>query len=53
MKDLKVYYDAHGKINSEFDKDLEKLAEKHGLKFMGSGMTIDTGIRDLHYREEK
>ena len=53
MKDLKIYYDAKGKINSEFDKEIEKLAKKHGLNFMGSGMTIDTGIRDLHYREEK
>jgi len=55
MKDLKVFYETDkGKasIDSDFDKFVEVIAKHFGLKFMGSGVTIDTGIRDLHYRRE-
>lgn len=54
MKDLKVYYESDdGKIDSTFDKEIEKLAEKLGLSFQGSGVEIGKGIRDIHYRKEK
>jgi hypothetical protein len=58
MKDLKIYYQNSSPgsttptINSDFDKEIEKLAEKYGLTFMGSGVEIGTGIRDIHYRKE-
>ena len=56
MKDLKVYYetdDTAGSIDAAMDKEIEKIAEKFGLKFMGSGVELGPGIRDLHYRKEK
>jgi len=57
MKDLKVYYKTEHDLgplkDSEFDKEIEKLAKKHGLSFQGSGLEIGTGIRDLHYKREK
>lgn len=56
MKDLKIYYETDkGKssIDSDFDKFVEVIAKHFGLKFMGSGVTIDTGVRDLHYRKKK
>ena len=57
MKDLKVYYETEypnaSPISGAFDKEIEKLAERYGLKFQGSGVTIDTRIRDLHFRKEK
>jgi len=56
MKDLKVYYEFEKPfegINSDFERELEKLAKKQGLKFQGSGVEIGKGIRDIHYRKEK
>ena len=57
MKDLKVYYQTEypksNTISEGFDKEIEKIAEKYGLSFSGSGVEIGTGIRDLHYRKEK
>ena len=56
MKDLKVYYKFDRPfegINPEFDKEIERLAKKQGLKFQGSGVEIGTGIRDIHYKKEK
>lgn len=58
MKDLKIYYQNSSPgsttptINSDFDKEIEKLAKEHGLYFMGSGVEIGTGVRDLHYRRK-
>jgi hypothetical protein len=56
MKDLKIYYETDkGKadIDSDFDEFVRVIAKHFGLKFMGSGVTIDTGVRDLHYKKEK
>ncbi|MBA7497101.1 hypothetical protein ES702_07710 [subsurface metagenome] len=59
MKDLKVYYQTEypklNTISEGFDKEIEKIAEKYGLTFSGSGVEIGTGIRDLHYikKEER
>lgn len=56
MKDLKIYYqfsEPFEGINSDFDRAIEKLAKKEGLKFMGSGVEIGKGIRDIHYRKKK
>lgn len=57
MKDLKVYYRTEypnaSPISEGFDKEIEKLARKYGLKWQGSGVEIDTKIRDLHYKKEK
>lgn len=52
MEDLKIYYKtdkAAGSIDAAMDKEIEKIAEKFGLAFSGSGVEIGTGIRDLHY----
>lgn len=56
MKDLKIYYQTEkGKdtIDSSFDFLIEKLAKEYGLYFMGSGVEIGTGIRDIHYGRKK
>ncbi len=56
MKDLKVYYktdDSTDSIDSAMDKEIEKIAKKFGLCFQGSGVEIETGIRDIHYVESK
>ncbi|MCK4760209.1 MAG: hypothetical protein KAT69_09165 [Candidatus Aminicenantes bacterium] len=54
MKDLKIYYQSDdGRIDSAFDKKIEKLAKEFGLSFQGSGVEIGKGIRDIHYRKEK
>lgn len=53
MKDLKIYYQDKELINSEFDKEIEKLAKKHGLTFTGSGLEYETKIRDIHFIEKK
>lgn len=54
MKDLKIYYESDdGRIDSDFDKEIEKVAKKFGLCFQGSGVEIGKGIRDIHYRKEK
>lgn len=56
MKDLKVYYQTEypnaSPISEGFDKEIESLAKLYGLKFVGSGFTVDTKIRDLHFRKE-
>lgn len=56
MKNLKVYYITEypksNSISEGFDKEIEKLAEKYGLKFQGSGVEVETGIRDIHYKKE-
>lgn len=55
MKDLKIYYE-FGKpfegINSNFEREIEKLAKKEGLSFQGSGVEVGKGIRDIHYKRE-
>jgi uncharacterized protein YggL (DUF469 family) len=53
MKDLKIYYMTE--VTSEpilrvFDKAIKELANKNGLTFVGSGVEIKTGIRDIHYK---
>ena len=56
MKDLKIYYETDkGKasIDSDFDRFIEVIAKHFGLKFQGSGVEVNTGIRDVHYRKEK
>lgn len=56
MEDLRVYYktdEAAGLIDAAMDKEVEKIAEKFGLAFMGSGVEIGTGIRDIHYMKSK
>jgi len=57
MKDLKVYYQTEypksNVISEGFDKEIEKIAKRHGLCFQGSGVEVGTGIRDLHYMKEK
>lgn len=53
MKDLKIYYKYNERINSEFDKEIEKIAEKFGLKFIASGFDYENKIRDIHYVEKK
>ena len=56
MKDLKVYYKtshAMSSIDSLFDKEIKRLAERFGLKFQGQGVEVATGIRDIHYAKEK
>jgi len=50
MKDLRIYYKDKKGINEEFDKDVEKLANKFGLRFEGSGIELGKMIRDIHYR---
>jgi len=55
VKDLKIYYEFERPfegINLDFERELEKLAEKQGLKFQSSGVVIGKGIRDIHYRKE-
>ena len=52
MKDLKIYYitdDVAGSIDAAMDKEIEKIAEKFGLAFCGSGVEIGTKTRDIHY----
>jgi len=57
MKDLKIYYKTDkGKdtIDSGFDGLLEAIVTTcFGLEFSGSGVELETGIRDIHYRKEK
>ena len=56
MEDLKVYYitgKAEGTIDCAMDNEIEKIAEKFGLKFCGSGVEFGTKIRDLHYSKNK
>ena len=56
MQDLRIYYETEkGKhsINSNFEKDIERIALRNGLKFHGSGVEIETGIRDIHYAKDK
>jgi len=56
VKDLKIYYKSESienTINSRFDKEIEKIAEKFGLAFCGSGVEVGTGIRDIHYIKSK
>lgn len=53
MKDLRVYYITEGlPISTDFDREIERLAKRYGLKFQGSGVEIATTIRDIHYAKE-
>jgi len=52
MRDLKVYYQDEKVINSKFDREMDKLAKKFGLRFMGCGVETATHIRDIHYEKK-
>ena len=57
MIDLTLYYYGEKSkpvINEGFDKEIEKLANKYGLTFSGSGVELGKGVRDIHYiKKEK
>ena len=53
MKDLQIYYKDFNLINKEFDKEIEKLAEKYGLKFSGSGFSFVHKIRNIQFIKKK
>ena len=54
MRDLKIYYKDFNCINKKFDEKIEKLAEKFGLKFAGSGYNFVEKARNIHFiKKEK
>lgn len=53
MDELKVYYKTKNRINSEFDKEIEKIAEKHGLKWWASGFNFEEQVRDVCFDRKK
>lgn len=56
MKDLKVYYvtdKGEQAINPQLDKVIEIIAVMAGLTFSGSGVELETKIRDIHYTKRK
>ncbi len=52
MNTLKIYYTAKEKVNLEFDKEIDKLAKKHGLEMLGSGFDMTNKIRDLRFKKK-
>lgn len=53
MKTLKVEYKTSEGVNEELDKEIEKLAMKYGLEFMGCGYNFADGVRDLKYENSE
>lgn len=56
MQDLKIFYKTvigQDTINSKFEKEMEALAFRYGLKFSASGVELGKGIRDIHYLRKK
>ncbi len=49
MIDLRVYYISDGRINTEFDKEIIALAEKHKLREWSSGYNPDNKVRELTF----
>ena len=49
---IKVEYETFvdNKVNSIFDRQMEKLANEYGLEFVGSGYNLKTGVRDLSFK---
>jgi len=43
-----VYYSPKG-IVADFDKDMNELMKKHGLRFWASGINLADGERELCY----
>lgn len=51
LKELRIKYKTTGdfKVDEDFDKAIERLANSHGLGFVGSGYDFFTKIRDLEF----
>ena len=47
--ELKIYYKVKDGIDIYLDKALIDLAEKFGYKWVASGLTFKTGVRDLAF----
>lgn len=53
MDELRVYYKTKERIDSEFDKEIERLAEKYGLKWWASGFNFEEKVRDVCFEGKK
>ena len=47
--ELKIYYKVKDGIDIYLDKAIIELAEKFGYKWVASGLTFKTGVRDLAF----
>ena len=50
--ELKVIYDAKGKIDSKLDKEIREALLPLGFKFYASGCDRTNGKRDLGFKRE-
>lgn len=53
MDELRVYYKSKDRIDSKFDKEIENIAEKHGLKRWASGFNYEDKERDVCFKGEE
>lgn len=47
MDELKVYYKSKERIDEKFDREIEKVAKKYGLKWWASGFNYEDKVRDV------
>lgn len=50
-KHLKIFYE--GDVNPNLEAELEKVLGTFGYKWWGSGMEIDSQVRDLAFAKEE
>ena len=53
MENLQVFYKDKGRVNTEFDKEIERVAKKFGLLFTGSGFACERQVRDLYFAKKE